>query len=143
MRSSTWFSVIAGTLSASALALMAVAVTAMNQRAKLASPDALLPVPDFVRVFKDMGVNAVHLAEFHGDGHFNDPGPIRLNEMKTMFDLCRTYSDDRLLLIPGEEGSQYMGEPWPPAPSTRRPSHPVGPSGANAPSTAARCTTEH
>ena len=67
-------------------------------------------------VFRRMGVNIVHLAEFHGDGHFNDPGQVRLNEMKTMFDLCRKNSDGRLLLIPGEEGSQYMGEPWPPLP---------------------------
>ena len=71
---------------------------------------------ELAAVFRQMGVNIVHLAEFHGDGHFNDPGQVRLNEMKTMFDLCGKYSDDRLLLIPGEEGSQYMGEPWPPAP---------------------------
>jgi hypothetical protein len=71
---------------------------------------------ELANVFKQMGVNIVHLAEFHGDGHFNDPGQVRLNEMKTMFDLCGKYSDDRLLLIPGEEGSQYMAEPWPPAP---------------------------
>jgi hypothetical protein len=71
---------------------------------------------ELAAVFKRLGVDIVHLAEFHGDGHFNDPGQVRLNEMKTMFDLCRKFSDDRLLLIPGEEGSQYMGEPWPPAP---------------------------
>jgi hypothetical protein len=70
---------------------------------------------EFARVFRDMGVDLVHLAEFHGDGHFNDPGPTRLAEVKAMFDLCRKYSDDRVLLIPGEEGSRYMAEPWPPA----------------------------
>ena len=71
---------------------------------------------EFADVFKRMGVDVVHLAEFHGDGHFNDPGKVRLDEMKAMFDLCRTYSDDRLLLIPGEEGVRYLAEPWPPAP---------------------------
>jgi hypothetical protein len=61
-----------------------------------------------------MGVNVVHLAEFHGDGHFNNPGKVRLDEVKAMFDLCRRYSDERTVLIPGEEGSRYMAEPWPP-----------------------------
>ncbi|PYI87713.1 MAG: hypothetical protein DME26_05280 [Verrucomicrobia bacterium] len=88
---------------------MAVAVAAMNQRAKLASPDAPLPVPDFVRVFKDMGVNAVHLAEFHGDGHPKDPGPLRLPELEAMFDECRRHSDANFLLIPGEEGNDFLG----------------------------------
>jgi hypothetical protein len=35
--------------------------------------------------------------------------------MKAMFDLCRKYSDDQLLLIPGEEGIRFMAHPWPPA----------------------------
>jgi hypothetical protein len=70
---------------------------------------------EFARVFKAMGVNIVHLAEFHGDGHFDDRGQTRLNELKTMFDLCRKYSDDTLLLVPGEEGIRYAADPWPPA----------------------------
>jgi hypothetical protein len=70
--------------------------------------------PEFVRVMKTLGVNIVHVAEFHGDGHPDDPGPQRLPELKAMFDLCQKYSDDQLLLIPGEEGNKYMGNPWPP-----------------------------
>lgn len=66
-------------------------------------------VPEFVKVMKDMGVNIVHLSEFHGDGNFNDPGPKRLPEMWMMFDICRRFSDDKLLLLPGEEGSKYLG----------------------------------
>jgi hypothetical protein len=85
---------------------MAVAVNAMEQQKRGISP---LPVPDFVRVFKDMGVNAVHLAEFHGDGHPGDPGPLRLPEMAAMFSECRRLSDDDFLLIPGEEGNDYLG----------------------------------
>src|SRR5205085_11854808 len=71
-------------------------------------------VDEFARVMKDMNVKIVHLAEFHGDGHADDPGPIRLPEMKAMFELCKNHSDDRLLLIPGEEGNKFLGHPWPP-----------------------------
>ncbi len=70
--------------------------------------------PEVVRVFRDMGVNLVHLAEFHGDGSPRDPGPKRLAELKAMFDLCRKYSDDRLLLIPGEEANAHLNTPAPP-----------------------------
>jgi hypothetical protein len=84
---------------------MAVAVTAMEQ-ARSGHP---LPVPDLVRVFKGMGVNAVHLAEFHGDGHQKDPGPLRLPEMEAMFSECRRLSDAELLLIPGEEINEFLG----------------------------------
>lgn len=71
------------------------------------------PTREFAYVFKKMGVNIVHLAEFHGDGHPDDMTEQRLNEMKTMFELCRTFSDDKFLLLPGEEGNKYLGHPWP------------------------------
>jgi hypothetical protein len=83
---------------------MAIAVTAMQPRGR--GPAA---VPDYVRIFKDMGVNMVHLAEFHGDGHQQDPGPLRLPEMGSMFTECRRWSDDQLLLIPGEEINTFLG----------------------------------
>ena len=54
-------------------------------------------------------MDAVHVAEFHGDGHPDDPGPIRLAELAAMFEECRRLSDDRLLLIPGEEANLYLG----------------------------------
>jgi hypothetical protein len=85
---------------------MAVAVAAMQRRERGEDPAA---VPDFVRMFKEMGVDAVHLAEFHGDGHQNDPGPLRLPEMRAMFDECRRLSDRDLLLLPGEEVSGILG----------------------------------
>jgi hypothetical protein len=65
--------------------------------------------PDYVTMFQEMGVNMVHLGEFHGDGHPKDPGPLRLPEMKAMFDECRRWSDEGLLLIPGEEGTDFLG----------------------------------
>jgi hypothetical protein len=66
--------------------------------------------PDFVRMFQDMGVEIVHLAEFHGDGHPHDPGPLRLPEMQSMFDECRRLSSDKLLFLPGEEANVALGQ---------------------------------
>ncbi|MBI1904024.1 MAG: hypothetical protein HYS13_23230 [Planctomycetia bacterium] len=80
---------------------MAVAVTAMQREKPI--------VPEFVGMFKDMNVNMVHLGEFHGDGHQKDGGLMRLREMETMFGECRRLSDDRLLLIPGEEVNTFLG----------------------------------
>jgi hypothetical protein len=59
-------------------------------------------------MFKDMGVDAVHLAEFHGDGHPRDPGKVRLNELAAMFDECKRLSDDELLFLPGEEPNVHL-----------------------------------
>ncbi|MDZ4288853.1 MAG: hypothetical protein U0984_12885 [Prosthecobacter sp.] len=84
---------------------MAIAVAAMDRAAK-----GMLPIiPDFVKMFKDMGVRMVHLGEFHGDGHPRDPGPLRLPEMRSMFDECQRLSDDRLLMLPGEEAKDHLG----------------------------------
>ncbi len=84
---------------------MAIAVEAIRRAAEGKPP----VIPEFVKVFKDMGVSIVHLGEFHGDGHPRDPGPLRLPEMKAMFDECARLSDDTLTLIPGEEGNDYLG----------------------------------
>jgi hypothetical protein len=73
--------------------------------------------PEVVRVFKDMGVDIVHLAEFHGDPGAHrpdDPGPRRLPELRAMFDLCRRYSDHEILLLPGEEANMRLNMPPPP-----------------------------
>ncbi|GIW95683.1 MAG: hypothetical protein KatS3mg110_3724 [Pirellulaceae bacterium] len=66
-------------------------------------------MPEFVDVFKRMGVQIVHLAEFHGDGHPQDPGPLRLPELQMMFSECRRLSDPSLLLLPGEEANRHLG----------------------------------
>ena len=57
-----------------------------------------------------MGVEMVHLAEFHGDGHPQDPGRVRLDEMRAMFDECRRLSDQEILFIPGEEANVHLGK---------------------------------
>jgi hypothetical protein len=79
---------------------MALTVAAM----KAADP-LKAPVPDVVTMFKDMNVKIVHLAEFHGDGHPRDPGPLRLAEMQAMFTECKRLSDPDLLVLPGEEAN--------------------------------------
>jgi hypothetical protein len=84
---------------------MAVAVEAMKRGFK--------GTPEFVRMFNDMGVDAVHLGDFHGDGHPKDPGPLRLPELEALFKECRRLSDDELLLIPGEEINEFLGLPEP------------------------------
>jgi hypothetical protein len=69
--------------------------------------------PDFVGMFKGLGVNVVHLAEFHGDGHPKDVGPTRLVEMQSMVQECERLSDDQLLFLPGEEANSYLGNARP------------------------------
>ncbi len=85
---------------------MAIAVKAMQERAQ--GINRTEP-PDYVRVFQDMNVNMVHLGEFHGDGHPKDPGPLRLPEMESMFRECSRWSNDNLLLMPGEEINDFLG----------------------------------
>jgi hypothetical protein len=85
---------------------MAAAVHALEEKAK--GIERREP-PEYVGVMKALGVNLVHQAEFHGDGHPKDPGPLRLPELQAMFDECRRWSDDKLLLIPGEEGNEFLG----------------------------------
>jgi hypothetical protein len=88
---------------------MAIAMAALEEKAK----GAPLSSPDFVAMFKNMGVEIVHLAEFHGDGHPRDPGPLRLPEMHAMFEECARLSDSALLLLPGEEANTYLGRAKP------------------------------
>lgn len=68
--------------------------------------------PNFVKVFKATGVDMVHLGEFHYTAHPQGPDELRLLEMKYMFDMCRKYSDDAFLLMPGEEPNEFFGGHW-------------------------------
>ncbi|MFI5458154.1 MAG: hypothetical protein ACHRXM_22185 [Isosphaerales bacterium] len=88
---------------------MAIAAAALKEQAR-GGPRS---TPDFVAMFKKMGVEIVHLAEFHGDGHPRDPGPVRLAEMQAMFDECKRLSDSEILFLPGEEANTYLGSSRP------------------------------
>src|SRR5690606_36678551 len=59
--------------------------------------------PEFVDVFKTMGVDIVHLAEFHYTAHHKGPDDQRLREPHALLEQCRRLSDDQFLLLPGEE----------------------------------------
>lgn len=65
--------------------------------------------PSWLPVFRDLGINLAILADFHGDGHPNDTGKVRLDEQKVYFQGCERFSDRDLLLIPGEEPDRNFG----------------------------------
>jgi len=68
--------------------------------------------PEFVKVFKNTGVNIVHLAEFHGTGHPKGPDEARLTELNTLFKECAKVSGSNFLLLPGEEPNEFFGGHW-------------------------------
>jgi len=73
------------------------------------------PVPDtpeFIRYFRDAGIDIVHLAEFHGTGHPRGPDEQRLKELDALFQQCRRLSDSKFLLLPGEEPNEFFGGHW-------------------------------
>jgi hypothetical protein len=72
------------------------------------SPDT----PNFVRVFKNTGINIVHLGEFHYTAHPKGPDNQRLLELETLFGMCRKFSDEQFLLLPGEEPNEFFGGHW-------------------------------
>jgi len=68
--------------------------------------------PSFVKVFKETGVDIVHLAEFHGPGHPKGPDSLRLPELDSLFKQCRRLSNSQFLLLPGEEANNFYGGHW-------------------------------
>ena len=88
---------------------MAIADAALKRKKEDSAP----ATPDFVTMFKELGVEMVHLAEFHGDGHPKDSGPLRLSELQTMFHECERLSDKELLFLPGEEANSFLGNARP------------------------------
>lgn len=68
--------------------------------------------PNFVKVFKNTGVDIVHLAEFHYTAHPKGPDDKRLLELKTLFEQCRRLSNNKFLLLPGEEPNEFFGGHW-------------------------------
>lgn len=71
-----------------------------------------LETPAFVTRFKDMGVEIVHLAELHLSREDLDRAGDRLTLLKTIHDETARLSDDRLLLLPGEEPNVHLGGHW-------------------------------
>lgn len=68
--------------------------------------------PEFVKVFKQMGVDIVHLAEFHYTADPKGPDEKRLPQLKALFELCEKQSGKDFLLLPGEEPNEFFGGHW-------------------------------
>lgn len=68
--------------------------------------------PEFVEVFKRLGLDMVHLGEFHYTAHPKGPDSLRLRELKALFEQCERLSDSSFLLIPGEEPNEFFGGHW-------------------------------
>ncbi|MGH9660892.1 MAG: hypothetical protein ACRD96_20250, partial [Bryobacteraceae bacterium] len=68
--------------------------------------------PEFVDVFRQMGVNIAHLMDFHTDGHPRDTGAVRRDELREYYDISRRLSGPDLLLIPGEEANAHFEGHW-------------------------------
>ena len=76
---------------------------------QLADAGTIDEEPTWLPVFRDLGINLAILADFHGDGHPNDTGKVRLDEQRVYFQGCERFSDRDLLLIPGEEPDRNFG----------------------------------
>ncbi|RFM37005.1 CehA/McbA family metallohydrolase domain-containing protein [Chitinophaga silvisoli] len=68
--------------------------------------------PEFVDVFKHMGVDIVHLAEFHYTADPKGPDEKRLPQLKALHELCEKQSGKDFLLLPGEEPNEFFGGHW-------------------------------
>jgi hypothetical protein len=69
-------------------------------------------VPPFKPVLKSLGIDAVMIADFHGDGNPRDTGELRLKELEAYYRACRAQSDAELLIIPAEEANIHLGGHW-------------------------------
>ncbi|WP_230981272.1 CehA/McbA family metallohydrolase domain-containing protein [Echinicola salinicaeni] len=73
------------------------------------------PIPDIpghVKALRSMGVNIMHLGEYHLAGNPRDLGPKRLPELQLMFDECARLSEADFLMLPGEEPNVHFGGHW-------------------------------
>lgn len=68
--------------------------------------------PEFVDVFREMGVDIVHLAEFHNGRTPRMGTEQRLEQLQVMHDECARLSGDGFLLLPGEEPNVHFGGHW-------------------------------
>ena len=81
--------------------------TAFTQ--ELVNSGSLDTVAPWIPAMRALGVNIAHIFDFHGDGHPQDPGPLRLKELENYFAACRRHSDRDFLILPGEEANAYLG----------------------------------
>jgi hypothetical protein len=65
--------------------------------------------PPWIPAIRDLGVNIVMLDDFHDDGHPENNGPVRLDELRRYYEACQRHSDRDFLILPGEEANVYFG----------------------------------
>ncbi len=65
--------------------------------------------PPWISAIRDLGVNIVMLDDFHDDGHHEDNGRIRLDELRNYYEACQRHADRDFLILPGEEANVYLG----------------------------------
>ncbi|MEM8953567.1 MAG: hypothetical protein AAGD22_05390 [Verrucomicrobiota bacterium] len=72
-----------------------------------------LEKPEFVDVFKNAGVQIVHLAEYHNRLGRERRKPRRaFSLLQVLHDECDRLSDKELLILPGEEPNVHLGGHW-------------------------------
>lgn len=69
-------------------------------------------IPGHVKALRSMGVNIMHLGEYHLAGNPGDSGPRRLPELDLMFKESARLSEGDFLMIPGEEPNVHFGGHW-------------------------------
>lgn len=72
----------------------------------------VVDTPNFIKVFQQMGLDIVHLGEFHYTAHPKGPDSLRLKELHALFSQCQRLSSDKFLLLPGEEPNEFFGGHW-------------------------------
>jgi hypothetical protein len=63
----------------------------------------------WIPAMRALGVNIAYICDFHGDGHPEDTGPVRIKELEQYYAACRRHSDRDFLILPGEEPNAYLG----------------------------------
>lgn len=76
---------------------------------ELAGAGSLDWQPPWIPAIRDLGVNIVMLDDFHGDGHAEDTGRVRLEELRNYYQATQRHSDRDFLILPGEEANVYFG----------------------------------
>ena len=69
-------------------------------------------IPGHVKALRNIGVNIMHLGEFHLAGNPGDQGPRRLPEFHKMFEESKRLSGGDFLMLPGEEPNSHFGGHW-------------------------------
>ena len=83
--------------------------TASGSQYRIPQP---LQDPGFMRVFRKMGIDIVHLAEFHYGDTPRKNEAERLNHLEHLHAECQRLSDENFLLLPGEEPNVHLGGHW-------------------------------